>query len=156
MTRSLIGPVVQGWRSAASATALLIASAAMAQAYFQQQVDHVIDVRLDDRAHVLHATQTFTYHNNSTTTLDTLWIHLWPNAYRDRSTELCRQKDAQNDHDLHFAKPTTAAGSTAWISAARMENSNGHWMHNTLSLPGSSSTNPLPPEVPLPFPPRSG
>lgn len=121
MTRSLIGPVVQGWRSAASATALLIASAAMAQAYFQQQVDHVIDVRLDDRAHVLHATQTFTYHNNSTTTLDTLWIHLWPNAYRDRSTELCRQKDAQNDHDLHFAKPDDRG----WIDSLDFRSADG-------------------------------
>lgn len=83
---------------------LLITGTVSAQPYFQQQVDYVIDVRLDDKAHFLRATEAFTYHNNSPSTLDTLWIHLWPNAYRDRSTALCRQKDAQNDFDLHFAK----------------------------------------------------
>ncbi|MBS1547504.1 MAG: M1 family metallopeptidase [Bacteroidetes bacterium] len=83
---------------------LLITGTVSAQPYFQQQVDYVIDVRLDDRANLLHGAETFTYHNNSPTALDTLWIHLWPNAYRDRNTALCRQKDAQNDFDLHFAK----------------------------------------------------
>lgn len=71
--------------------------------YSQQQVDHVIDVRLDDRAHVLRGSGTFTYHNNHPDALDTLWIHLWPNAYRDRSTALCAQKDRHNDLRLHFA-----------------------------------------------------
>src|SRR5690606_3659586 len=73
--------------------------------YSQQQVDHVIDVRLDDRAHVLRGSGTFTYHNNHPDALDTLWIHLWPNAYRDRSTALCAQKDRHNDLRLHFAQP---------------------------------------------------
>lgn len=74
-----------------------------AQPYFQQRVDHTIAVTLDDRAHVLRAQETFTYTNNSPNALDTLWVHLWPNAYRDRNTALCRQLDAHNDHGLHFA-----------------------------------------------------
>src|SRR5690606_23281105 len=73
--------------------------------YFQQEVDHVIDVRLDDRGHVLRGSGTFTYRNNSPNALDTLWIHLWPNAYRDRSTALCAQKDGHNEFSLHFAQP---------------------------------------------------
>lgn len=73
------------------------------QSYFQQEVDYTINVRLDDRAHVLHAEESFTYRNNSSTTLDTLWIHLWPNAYRDRNTALCKQLDSHGDLDLHFA-----------------------------------------------------
>ena len=76
---------------------------AFGQAYFQQQVDYVINVRLDDRTHLLHADESFTYTNNSTSTLDTIWIHLWPNAYRDRSTALCEQLDSHGDLDLHFA-----------------------------------------------------
>src|SRR5690606_16051204 len=72
--------------------------------YFQQEVDHVIDVRLDDRGHVLRGSGTFTYRNNSPNALDTLWIHLWPNAYRDRSTALCAQKDGHNEFSLHFAQ----------------------------------------------------
>ena len=34
---------------------------------------------------------------------DTLWIHLWPNAYRDRETALCEQLDRMGELDLHFA-----------------------------------------------------
>ncbi len=77
----------------------------LAQAYFQQQVDYRIDVRLDDVKHELLATQEFDYLNNSPQTLDTIWIHLWPNAYKDRSSALCEQLDAQNSFGLHFATP---------------------------------------------------
>ncbi|MEO5584244.1 MAG: M1 family metallopeptidase, partial [Flavobacteriales bacterium] len=76
-----------------------------AQDYFQQQVDYRITVRLNDTTHELFAQEEFDYTNNSPRTLDTLWIHLWPNAYRDHNTALCRQKDAHNDFSLHFAKP---------------------------------------------------
>ncbi len=71
--------------------------------YFQQRVDHTIEVRLDDGGHYLHAKETFTYTNNSPTTLDTIWIHLWPNAYRDKHTALSKQLAASGDLDLHFA-----------------------------------------------------
>jgi len=73
-------------------------------AYFQQRVDHTIEVRLEDSGHYLHAQETFTYTNNSPTTLDTIWIHLWPNAYRDKHTALSKQLAASGDLDLHFAK----------------------------------------------------
>ncbi len=76
----------------------------LAQSYFQQQVDYRIDVRLDDAKHELSAYEEFDYTNNSPTTLDTLWIHLWPNAYKDRSTALCEQLDRQNNLLLHFAE----------------------------------------------------
>jgi hypothetical protein len=73
--------------------------------YFQQQVDYTIRVRLDDVAHVLHGQESFTYTNNSPSTLDTLWIHLWPNAYRDRSSALNKQLVRDGDLALHFATP---------------------------------------------------
>ncbi len=82
---------------------LLLPFTATAQDYFQQQVDYTISVRLDDEQHVLHAKESFVYTNNSTTSLDTLWIHLWPNAYRDRNTALCDQMDRTGDLSLHFA-----------------------------------------------------
>lgn len=78
---------------------------AQAQSYWQQQVDQEISVRLDDGAHMLHAFGGFVYTNNSPGTLDTIWVHLWPNAYRDKSSALCQQLVANNDFDLYFAKP---------------------------------------------------
>jgi hypothetical protein len=92
-------------RQAFFALSLLAAVDGAAQAYWQQQVDHVITVRLDDERHMLHGTCAFTYINNSPTTLDTIWVHLWPNAYRDRSTALCRQLTDHGNLDLYFATP---------------------------------------------------
>lgn len=70
-----------------------IASASFAQqeAYWQQKVDHTIEVRLDDDLHYLHAFETVNYHNQSPDTLDFLIFHLWPNAYRNRKTALAKQ-----------------------------------------------------------------
>ena len=93
---------VRPWMLGALLAAPLFAHA---QDYFQQQVDYRITVRLNDSAHELFANEEFDYTNNSPQALDTLWIHLWPNAYRDRNTALCRQKDPHNDFSLHFAKP---------------------------------------------------
>ncbi len=75
----------------------------LAQSYFQQQVDYRINVRLDDVKHELHARQEFDYLNNSPQALDTIWIHLWPNAYKGHSTALCEQLDRMNNFRLHFA-----------------------------------------------------
>ncbi|MBL0948602.1 M1 family metallopeptidase [Brevundimonas sp.] len=52
------------------------ASGAPGHRYWQQQVDYVIDVRLDEDARALTASQRVTYHNNSPDTLTYLWILL--------------------------------------------------------------------------------
>jgi len=52
------------------------ASGAPGHRYWQQQVDYVIDVRLDEDARALTASQRITYHNNSPDTLTYLWILL--------------------------------------------------------------------------------
>ena len=73
------------------AALLLLAAAPVAlhaQDYFQQQVDYTISVRLDDARHELHAQERFVYRNNSPAALDTIWMHLWPNAYKQRGTAL--------------------------------------------------------------------
>ncbi|MBK7556653.1 MAG: M1 family metallopeptidase [Flavobacteriales bacterium] len=72
--------------------------------YFQQKVDYSIDVMLDDVKHMLHASETITYTNRSTDALDTLWIHLYPNAYKQKGTALSTQQSLHGDLDLWFAK----------------------------------------------------
>lgn len=84
---------------------ILLSQDLSAQPYFQQQVDYRINVRLDDVKHELHATEEFDYLNNSPQALDTIWIHLWPNAYKDNRTALCEQLDRMNNLRLHFAAP---------------------------------------------------
>ncbi len=70
---------------------LFIGLSLPAQSYFQQEVDHRIDVVLDDEKHYLEGGSTISYTNNSPDTLTKLLFHLWPNAYKDNTTALARQ-----------------------------------------------------------------
>ncbi len=90
---------------------LLTLTAGLAQAdYFQQEVDYQIDVRLDDQAHVLHGALQLQYRNNAPQALDTLYIHLWPNAYRNRQTAYARQALRMGNTDFYYAGPDQRGG----------------------------------------------
>lgn len=71
--------------------ALMVSLCAISQDYWQQEVNYKIDVELDDKTHFLNGYEEFEYINNSPTALDRIYIHLWPNAYRDGTTALARQ-----------------------------------------------------------------
>jgi len=64
---------------------------ASSQEYFQQEVNHTINVSLDDKRHELNAFETIEYINNSPDTLRFLFFHLWPNGYKNNNTELAKQ-----------------------------------------------------------------
>ena len=74
---------------------------------FRQQVDHTLHVTLDDRAHTLQGDAQFTYHNNSPHTLDTLWLHVWPNAYSGSHTALAQQLVSKRNERLKLAANRT-------------------------------------------------
>ena len=59
--------------------------------YFQQDVTYDIDVTLNDSNKTLSAFEKITYKNNSRDTLNFIWFHLWPNAYKNDSTALAKQ-----------------------------------------------------------------
>lgn len=81
----------------------LLPLSGFAQDYFQQEVNHTIRVRLDDKNHVLSAYEEIEYTNNAPTDLDTIYMHLWPNAYQSTFSALGRQKIENGDLDLHFS-----------------------------------------------------
>ena len=58
---------------------------------WQQQVNYTLKVTLDDQSHMLRGSEEFVYTNNSPNTLEFIYIHLWPNAYRNKHTALARQ-----------------------------------------------------------------
>ena len=60
--------------------------------YFQQMVKYEIDVTLNDSAHTLSAFERLEYTNNSPDTLEFIWFHLWPNAYKNDSTAFAKQQ----------------------------------------------------------------
>lgn len=74
------------------------------QSYFQQQVDVKIACTLNDHEHVLRGELQMTYKNNAPDTLSYIYMHLWPNAYKDRSTAFAQQKLRLNDAKFHFAE----------------------------------------------------
>ncbi|MFQ3251300.1 MAG: putative secreted protein [Glaciecola sp.] len=53
--------------------------------YWQQKVDYVIDVKLDEAKRRLSASQSIDYQNNSPDTLKYLWIQLDQNKFKDDS-----------------------------------------------------------------------
>ena len=61
--------------------------------YFQQHVDYDITVTLNDSDHTLTAYEKIIYTNNSPDTLDYIWFHLWPNAYKNTETAFAKQKE---------------------------------------------------------------
>ncbi len=72
--------------------------------YFQQEVNYHIQVALDDNAHELKGFEKIEYINNSPDALSYIYFHLWPNAYKNNTTALCRQLLENGEDKLYFAK----------------------------------------------------
>ncbi|MES2457546.1 MAG: M1 family metallopeptidase [Bacteroidota bacterium] len=71
---------------------MALSSATFAQdAYWQQHLTYSIDVSLNDKDKTLKGFETIVYKNNSPSTLDFIWFHIWPNAYKQESTALFQQ-----------------------------------------------------------------
>jgi hypothetical protein len=82
---------------------MTLACNAIGQGYFQQDVNYTISVTLNDEDHTLSGFETFEYKNNSGLPLDFIYIHVWPNAYRNNKTALAKQLYNMNDMVLEFA-----------------------------------------------------
>lgn len=59
--------------------------------YFNQKVAYDIEVSLDTGQKKLRGFINIKYFNNSPDTLHFIWIHLWPNAYKNTNTEFANQ-----------------------------------------------------------------
>ena len=81
---------------------VFISFSSFSQNYWQQEVNYNIDVELDDENHLLNGNISFQYINHSPDTLTELYIHLWPNAYQDKSTALAKQLYKNGDDELYF------------------------------------------------------
>ena len=72
-------------------------------AYFQQEVNYKIDVRLDDTLHILTGDLDLEYVNHSPDTLSFIYFHLWPNGYKDPSTAFAKQKLRTGSTRFYFS-----------------------------------------------------
>ena len=73
-----------------SPTAERTAAGVPGPAYWQQQVDYVIEVTLDEPARRIDGQLRLTYHNRSPSSLDYLWLHLDGNLGQDGVPEIDR------------------------------------------------------------------
>lgn len=73
------------------------------QSGWQQKVDYTINVQLDDVRHMLTGTETIQYTNHSPDTLKVMYIHLWPNAYKNNETAYAKQKLENGSTDFYYS-----------------------------------------------------
>lgn len=71
--------------------------------YWQQQVNYTIDVTLNDKENTLHGFEKIEYINNSPDTLRFIWIHLWPNAYKNVKTTYSKQLIENGNTKFYFS-----------------------------------------------------
>jgi len=71
--------------------------------YWQQQVNYKIDVTLNDVENTLDGFVKMEYYNNSPDTLRFIWIHLWPNAYKNDKTAFTDQVLENGSTQFYFS-----------------------------------------------------
>ena len=71
--------------------------------YWQQQVNYKIDVTLNDTDHTLDGYIKMDYFNNSPDTLYFIWMHVWPNAYKNDRTAFSDQQLENGSTDFYFS-----------------------------------------------------
>lgn len=72
--------------------------------YWQQQVNYTIDVSLNDTAHTLDGYIKMNYFNNSPDTLHFIWIHVWPNAFKNDRTAFTDQALENGSSKFYFSE----------------------------------------------------
>ena len=68
--------------------------------YWQQSVDYTIDVKLIPETHFLTGDETIRYNNNSPDTLKNIYLHLYPNAFRDENTTFMKERRRFNNFNF--------------------------------------------------------
>src|SRR6204780_5177753 len=86
-------------------TALLICRTPARAQHWQQKVNYSIDVTLTDSTRSLDGYISIQYINNSPDTLTYIWIHCWPNAYRNDRTAFSEQLAGNGETNFYFSDP---------------------------------------------------
>ena len=76
----------------------------LSQVYWQQKADFKINVTLNESEKSITGDLLMAYTNNSPDTLSYLWMHLWPNAYKNDKTAFSDQLLENNKTDFYFTK----------------------------------------------------
>lgn len=74
-----------------------------AQNDWNQKIDYQINVKLDDEKHFLHGDIRIEYHNNSNQALTEIWMHVFPNAFKNNKSAFAIQKLEDKSSTYEFS-----------------------------------------------------
>ncbi|MDC9723246.1 MAG: aminopeptidase [Urechidicola sp.] len=77
-----------------------------------QSNEITMKVMLNAENHELQIQQEIVYHNKSSVTLDTIYLHNWANSFKDNKTPLAKRLIEDYNKDLYFAKEKNRGHST--------------------------------------------
>lgn len=72
--------------------------------YFQQELSYDIQVTLNDKNHILRGFEKIRYTNRSSDSLKFIFMHLYPNAYRNDRNEFAKQEVENGETAFYFSK----------------------------------------------------
>jgi hypothetical protein len=72
--------------------------------YFQQEVNYTIQVQLDESNKLLRGFEKMEYINRSPDTLQYIFMHLWPNAYKNDKTAFNKQQVENGKLDFYLSE----------------------------------------------------
>ena len=82
---------------------LLLSENKERQVSWQQSTSFYIQVELDPVTRILNCKLKMTYTNNSPNTLQSIYFHIWPNAYKNNLTAFTQQEIRNGKTDFYFA-----------------------------------------------------
>jgi hypothetical protein len=77
-----------------------------AQNTWQQQLNYQINVKLNDDKHFLNGDIRIVYHNESEQQLSEIWMHVWPNAFKNNESSFAKQKLEDKNTKFEYSKNT--------------------------------------------------
>jgi hypothetical protein len=89
---------------------LLINTTFLGGQYFQQKVNYNIEVDLDINQDMFDVSCIIDYYNNSPTSLDTIYFHLWANAFSSKKSAFAQQMVRMQNLQFHFANMEEMGG----------------------------------------------
>lgn len=94
-----------------------------------QKNNIAITATLNSEANKLDIYQEIIYYNSSNTTLNSIYFHNWPNAYKDKKTPLATRFVEKNSKSFHFTKDKNRGFSE--IKNIRINNKTVDWKEAT-------------------------
>lgn len=78
--------------------------------YFQQKIDYTIDAAYDKVSHTVTGNLKIAYTNNAPHPLDTIYLHLWANAFKSKSSPYTDQAIKLGKLDFYFSNDRKMGG----------------------------------------------